>query len=91
MEKRVVFGSRWLPYALVLPQIAVTVVFFFWPAAQALWFAFLRQDAQGWILAAVEGPEGAVLRLDCLEAHAGFDGFAAWLRTRAPAAFSRAG
>lgn len=47
MEKRVVFGSRWLPYALVLPQIAVTVVFFFWPAAQALWFAFLRQDAFG--------------------------------------------
>jgi sn-glycerol 3-phosphate transport system permease protein len=47
MEKRVAFGSPWLPYALVLPQIAVTVIFFFWPAAQALWFAFLRQDAFG--------------------------------------------
>jgi sn-glycerol 3-phosphate transport system permease protein len=47
MEKRVAFGSHWLPYALVLPQIAVTIVFFFWPAAQALWFAFLRQDAFG--------------------------------------------
>jgi sn-glycerol 3-phosphate transport system permease protein len=47
MDKRVAFGSRWLPYALVLPQIAVTVIFFFWPAAQALWFAFLRQDPFG--------------------------------------------
>ncbi|MEW6098353.1 MAG: sn-glycerol-3-phosphate ABC transporter permease UgpA [Pseudomonadota bacterium] len=47
MEKRVVFRSRWLPYLLVAPQIAITVVFFFWPAAQALWFAFQRQDAFG--------------------------------------------
>ena len=36
MEKRVVFRSRWLPYALVAPQLAITIVFFFWPAAQAL-------------------------------------------------------
>ncbi len=47
MEKRVVFRSPWLPYLLVAPQIAITVVFFFWPAAQALWFAFQRQDAFG--------------------------------------------
>jgi sn-glycerol 3-phosphate transport system permease protein len=47
MEKRVVFRSRWLPYALVLPQIAVTVVFFFWPAAQAIWYSFQVQDAFG--------------------------------------------
>jgi sn-glycerol 3-phosphate transport system permease protein len=47
MEKRVVFRSRWLPYALVLPQIAVTLVFFFWPAAQAIWYAFQVQDAFG--------------------------------------------
>ena len=47
LEKRVVFRSRWLPYALVAPQIVITLVFFFWPAAQALWFAFLRQDAFG--------------------------------------------
>ncbi len=47
MEKRVFFRSHWLPYALVAPQLAVTVIFFFWPAAQALWFAFLRQDAFG--------------------------------------------
>jgi sn-glycerol 3-phosphate transport system permease protein len=47
MEKRVVFRSAWLPYLLVAPQLAITVVFFFWPAGQALWFAFLRQDAFG--------------------------------------------
>ena len=47
MEKRVVFRSRWLPYALVAPQIIVTLVFFFWPAGQALYQSLLRQDAFG--------------------------------------------
>ena len=47
MEKRVVFRSAWLPYALVAPQIAVTVIFFFWPAAQAVYWAFLVQDPFG--------------------------------------------
>ena len=47
MEKRVVFRSVWLPYALVAPQIVITLVFFFWPAAQAVWFSFQLQDAFG--------------------------------------------
>src|SRR5438128_10240476 len=47
MEKRVVFRSAWLPSALLAPQIAVTLVFFFWPAAQAIWFSFQLQDAFG--------------------------------------------
>ena len=47
MDKRVVFRSRWLPYALVAPQIIVTLVFFFWPAGQALYQSLLRQDAFG--------------------------------------------
>ena len=47
MEKRVVFRSAWLPYALVAPQLAVTLVFFFWPATQAVWFSFQLQDAFG--------------------------------------------
>ena len=46
-EKRVVFRSAWLPYALVAPQIAITVVFFFWPAFQAAWYSFQLQDAFG--------------------------------------------
>jgi sn-glycerol 3-phosphate transport system permease protein len=47
MEKRARFKSRWLPYALILPQIAVTVVFFFWPAGQALYQSLYIQDAFG--------------------------------------------
>jgi sn-glycerol 3-phosphate transport system permease protein len=47
LEKRVVFRSAWLPYALLAPQIAVTLVFFFWPAAQAAWYSFQLQDAFG--------------------------------------------
>ena len=46
-EKRVVFRSRWLPWALVAPQMAVVLVFFFWPAAQALYQSVLQQDAFG--------------------------------------------
>ena len=46
-EKRVVFRSVWLPYALVAPQIAITVIFFFWPAVQAAWYSFQLQDAFG--------------------------------------------
>jgi sn-glycerol 3-phosphate transport system permease protein len=47
VERKVVFRQRWLPYALLAPQLLITIVFFFWPAAQAVWFAFLRQDAFG--------------------------------------------
>ena len=47
MEKRVVFKSSWLPYLLVAPQLAITVVFFFWPAGQALWYSMQSQDAFG--------------------------------------------
>ncbi len=36
MEKRVVFKNRWLPYLLLTPQIVITLVFFIWPASQAL-------------------------------------------------------
>jgi sn-glycerol 3-phosphate transport system permease protein len=47
MEKRSVFNHRLLPYALLLPQIAITLVFFYWPASQAVWQSFLLQDAFG--------------------------------------------
>jgi sn-glycerol 3-phosphate transport system permease protein len=45
MEKRVVFQSPWLPYALVAPQLIITLVFFFWPATQAVYQSLLIQDA----------------------------------------------
>lgn len=47
MEKRARFKSAWLPYALVAPQIAVTLIFFFWPAVQALYQSVLLQDSFG--------------------------------------------
>ncbi len=47
MEKRVVWKSSWLPLALVAPQMIITLVFFFWPASQALWQSMLLQDAFG--------------------------------------------
>ena len=47
MEKRAIFGGRTLPYLLLAPQLAVTLVFFYWPASQAVWQSFLLQDAFG--------------------------------------------
>jgi sn-glycerol 3-phosphate transport system permease protein len=47
VEKRAIFKDRWLPYALLLPQIAITIVFFYWPASQAVWQSFLLEDAFG--------------------------------------------
>ena len=47
MEKRVIFRNRVLPYLLVAPQIAITLIFFIWPAAQALYQSVLQQDPFG--------------------------------------------
>jgi len=47
MEKRVQFRSAWLPWALIAPQMAVVLVFFFWPAGQAIVQSFQAQDAFG--------------------------------------------
>jgi len=47
IEKRARFQSRWFPYALVAPQIIITVIFFFLPAAQALYYSVLLQDPFG--------------------------------------------
>jgi sn-glycerol 3-phosphate transport system permease protein len=47
VEKRVRFHSSWLPWVLVAPQMAIVLVFFFWPAGQALFQSVLREDAFG--------------------------------------------
>jgi sn-glycerol 3-phosphate transport system permease protein len=47
MQKQSVFQSRWLPYLLVAPQLAVVLIFFYWPAVQAVIQSFLLQDAFG--------------------------------------------
>jgi sn-glycerol 3-phosphate transport system permease protein len=45
--KRTVFPNRWLPYALVAPQLAVTIVFFFWPAFDSLRLSLFRASPFG--------------------------------------------
>ncbi|MCB1395006.1 MAG: sn-glycerol-3-phosphate ABC transporter permease UgpA [Rhodobacter sp.] len=46
--KRMTFtGSRVLPYLLLAPQVIITLIFFVWPASQALWQSMLRQDPFG--------------------------------------------
>jgi sn-glycerol 3-phosphate transport system permease protein len=47
MQKRTIFAGKALPYLLLAPQLAVTLVFFYWPASQALWQSFLLEDAFG--------------------------------------------
>jgi sn-glycerol 3-phosphate transport system permease protein len=51
MEKRITFATkttyRWLPWLLLAPQIAIVLIFFFWPAGQALYQSLLLEDAFG--------------------------------------------
>ncbi len=47
MQKRVIFKGWALPVALLLPQLLITGIFFFWPAGQAVWQSLLREDAFG--------------------------------------------
>lgn len=47
MQKKVIFRGVALPVALLLPQLIITGIFFFWPAGQAIWSSFLREDAFG--------------------------------------------
>ncbi|CAB3777731.1 sn-glycerol-3-phosphate transport system permease protein UgpA [Paraburkholderia caffeinitolerans] len=47
MERRTNFGAGWLPWLLIAPQLAITIVFFLWPAGVALWQSTSSQDAFG--------------------------------------------
>lgn len=47
MEKRVTFKGIWLPLLLVLPQILITAIFFFYPAGQAIWQSLFIPDPFG--------------------------------------------
>lgn len=47
MQRRVIFDNKLLPYLLLAPQVAVTLIFFIWPAAQAIWQSVHIQDAFG--------------------------------------------
>ncbi len=47
MEKRVTFRNLWLPYLLLAPQVIITLIFFIWPASQALYQSLLLEDPFG--------------------------------------------
>ena len=47
MERRTLFGGWALPAAFVLPQALLTILFFLWPAGQAIYGSLTRQDAFG--------------------------------------------
>jgi sn-glycerol 3-phosphate transport system permease protein len=47
MERRVIFSGWLLPALLLVPQLTVTLIFFFWPAAQAILQSVQREDAFG--------------------------------------------
>ncbi len=47
MSKRPAFTNHWLPWILLAPQLCVVAIFFFWPAAQALYQSVLQEDAFG--------------------------------------------
>ncbi len=47
MEKRTVFAGYSLPALLLVPQLLITIVFFYMPAGQAMWQSFQIEDAFG--------------------------------------------
>jgi sn-glycerol 3-phosphate transport system permease protein len=47
MSRRAIFDNKILPYVLLAPQLAITVIFFFWPAGQAVAQSLMRQDPFG--------------------------------------------
>ena len=47
MRRRVIFDQKLLPYLLLTPQLAITAVFFLYPAGQAVWMSLLREDMFG--------------------------------------------
>jgi sn-glycerol 3-phosphate transport system permease protein len=47
MEKRAIFSHQFLPYLLLAPQLAITIVFFYLPASQAVRQSFFIEDAFG--------------------------------------------
>ncbi|AUH33363.1 sn-glycerol-3-phosphate ABC transporter permease UgpA [Paracoccus tegillarcae] len=64
--KRTIFRNQLLPWLLLAPQLAITFIFFIWPAAQAVWQSFLREDAFG-IKSTFVGMENYLRLIDSAE------------------------
>ena len=46
-SQSIYFKQKWLPLALIFPQLAITLIFFIWPAGQAFFQSFQLEDAFG--------------------------------------------
>src|SRR6202022_4747287 len=47
MQKQSAFHAPLLAGFLLVPQVSIVLIFFYWPASQAVWQSFLLQDAFG--------------------------------------------
>jgi len=56
MDRRTVFNGRLLPAILLLPQLLLTLFFFYWPAGDAVWSSLISEDAfgQGWVFVGLD-------------------------------------
>ncbi len=56
MDRRTVFNGRLLPVLLLLPQLLLTLFFFYWPAGDAVWSSLTTGDAfgQGWVFVGLD-------------------------------------
>ncbi|MCP8896493.1 ABC transporter permease subunit [Shinella daejeonensis] len=47
MNKRATFSNSWLAAALLLPQLLLVFIFFYWPSGEALWWSFTLERPFG--------------------------------------------
>jgi sn-glycerol 3-phosphate transport system permease protein len=47
MEKRAIFTNKWIGIAFIVPQLVLIFTFFYWPAGQAVFWAFTLQRPWG--------------------------------------------
>ncbi|SEC13720.1 carbohydrate ABC transporter membrane protein 1, CUT1 family [Nitratireductor aquibiodomus] len=47
MQKRAYFKANWLAYLFIAPQLLIIFVFFYWPASQAMYWAFTLEQPFG--------------------------------------------
>ena len=46
-EKRAIFNTSWIGVLFIMPQILLIFTFFYWPASQAIYWAFTSQSPWG--------------------------------------------
>jgi sn-glycerol 3-phosphate transport system permease protein len=46
-QKRAIFKNNWLGFAFAVPQLLLVFTFFYWPASQAVYWAFTSQSPFG--------------------------------------------